>query len=331
MYLIDKEIKSRLEEIEFESKKGFDISTQIQPCSVDLNLDSLFWMPKTKIKSIDLRKSKLLELDSRNYWKSVCLEENEYIDVKPGEFILGRTYEKFSIPHDCAGKLEGKSSMSRLGIAIQIGSDFINPGWRGQMPLQIVNHSKTTIRIFPYIPICQLMFIKLKEIPERLYGVDELQSKYKDDDGGPSHWWRDKRIKSLQNTFSKFDIAFDIQENILSILGVNDPDTIKRFEYFVSKLPKEDVSNKDVILNKFAYQEEKKKLLEKIFKIGTPTIFGIITSLSILLLFLNHPNLPTINLFNIIVWILNVKFIILFIYSLFYTEKNWFTKEKLNK
>ena len=331
MYLLDKEIKDKLKEIKFESKKKFDENIQIQPCSVDLILDSIFWVPRKKTKSIDLRKSKLLELDSRNYWKSISLKNNESIDIKPGEFILGRTHEKFSIPPDCAGKLEGKSSMSRLGLAVQIGSDFINPGWRGHMPIQLVNHSRTTIKIIPYIPICQIMFIKLSGIPERLYGVDELQSKYKDDDGGPSHWWRDKRIKSIQNTFSKLDIAFDIQENILSTLGVNEPDTIKRFEYFVSKLPKDNISNSDVILQNFADHEEKKKYVEKVFKIGTPTLFGIISSLSMVLGFLNYPNPPKMDLVNIIVWIFNFIFLVLFIYSLFYTNKNWFTNKILNK
>jgi len=331
MYLLDKEIKDKLKEIKFESKINFDENIQIQPCSVDLNLDSIFWVPRKKIKSIDLRKSKLLELDSRNYWKSINLKNNESIDIKPGEFILGRTHEKFSIPPDCAGKLEGKSSMSRLGLAVQIGSDFINPGWRGHMPIQLVNHSRTTIKIIPYIPICQIMFIKLSGIPERLYGVDELQSKYNDDDGGPSHWWRDKRIKSIQNIFSKLDVAFDIQENILSTLGVNEPDTIKRFEYFVSKLPKDNISNSDVILQNFADHEEKRKNVEKVFKIATPTLFGIISSLSMVLGFHNYPNPPKIDLANIIVWIFNFILLALFIYSLFYTNKNWFTNKMLNK
>lgn len=330
MYLIDKEIKDRLEEIKFEGNKNFDINTQIQPCSVDINLDSIFWMPKINIKSIDLRKSKLLELDSRNYWKSIILNNNECINIKPGEFILGRTYEKFSIPHDCAGKLEGKSSMSRLGLAVQIGSDFINPGWRGHMPIQLVNHSKTTIKIFPYIPICQLMLIKLSGVPERLYGVEELQSKYTDDDGGPSHWWRDKRIKSLQKKFAELDIIFDIQENILSTLGVNEPDTIKRFEYFISKLAKDDISNKDIIIKKFSDHERYNKKLEKLFKKGTPTIFSVISSLSFVLCFLNYPNPPKITLFNILIWGLNIIFLLLFVFSLFYSEKNWFINKENN-
>lgn len=331
MYLIDREIISRLDAINFECSRPFDISTQIQPCSVDLNLDSIFWEPRSNIKSIDLRKSRLLELDSRNYWRSINLKDNECIDIKPGKFLLGRTYEKFSIPHDCAGKLEGKSSMSRFGLAVQIGSDFINPGWRGHMPIQLVNHSKTTIKIFPYIPICQLMFIKLSDVPDRLYGVEELQSKYKDDDGGPSHWWRDKRIKSMQKVFSDLDITFDIQENILSTLGVNEPDTIKKFEIFVKKLPNDDISNHDVILKKFAKHEDKLKLFEKIFKIGSPAIFTLLLSLSIPIALVDYPKFPNLNLFNISIWALNLIFLGLSIYTfLFYNSKDWFTSKKLN-
>lgn len=330
MYLIDKEIKAKLDEIQFEcsnEKHCFDASGQIQPCSVDLRLDCVFWKPKRKTKSIDLRKSKLLELSSRSIWHEIILQEGEYIEIKPGEFILGRTYEKYTIPNDCAGKLEGRSSISRLGLAMQIGSDFINPNWRGHMPLQLVNYSKTTIKIYPYIPICQLIFIKLSEVPERLYGVEELQSKYMEDDGGPSYWWRDKRIKSLQETFQKKDIALNVQENIFSSLGVNDPDTIYRFEKFAFKLNKGDISNTDWILQKFTKKEKMVQRLEDFFIRGTQVIFVILSGNSLRLIFTDTP----IGFGKIFAWCVTFLVGILFVYTFFYDKKNYFTPDKLEK
>src|SRR5205085_4347843 len=120
------------------------------------------------------------------------------IVLKPSEMLLGRTYEIFTIPKDHAGKLEGRSSFARLGLAVHCSADFINPGYRGHMPLQLINFSRSSIRVFPLIPICQLILVRLSSTPTRVYGDRELSSKYMDDDGGPSYWWRDKRIKSLK-------------------------------------------------------------------------------------------------------------------------------------
>lgn len=121
--------------------------------------------------------------------------------------LLGRTYDSFTIPPTLAGKLEGRSSFARMGLATHCSADFINPGYRGKMPLQLVNFGRTTIRLVPFVPICQLIFIQVSSHPERLYGERELSSKYMDDDGGPSYWWRDKRVKELQAALREHDLA----------------------------------------------------------------------------------------------------------------------------
>ena len=88
-------VRYKLGELNFEySNKNhpFDDSKQIQPCSVDLRLDNIFWKPRRRSKllmSIDLRKSQLLELSPRHYWKDIILRDEEYIEIKSGEFILG--------------------------------------------------------------------------------------------------------------------------------------------------------------------------------------------------------------------------------------------------
>jgi deoxycytidine triphosphate deaminase len=82
----------------------------------------------------------------RRHWRKILLGAGESIKLRPGEMILGRTFEAFSIPRSCAGKLEGRSSFARMGLAIHCSADFINPAWRGRMPLQLTNLGASSIR-----------------------------------------------------------------------------------------------------------------------------------------------------------------------------------------
>jgi len=328
MYLSDKEIISKLSEIKFECSdtlEPFNPTEQIQPCSVDIRLDNVFWKFK-KVRKIDFRKRKLMELEPRRFWKRIVIDKGESIDLKPGELLLGRIYEKFTIPNDCAGKIEGRSSFSRMGLGVHINSDFINPGYRGHMPLQLINNGKNTIRLYPFIPICQLIFIKLSSTPKRLYGIQELQSKYKDDDGGPSYWWRDKRIKRLQDVFYEKDIALKVQEQILGQIGVQEPEMIERFEKFVSKQKVESLTNPETLLKIFTIKESQKQRNEKIFLRCIQAFFIIITSFSIKLYY-DKP----IKWWYFLIWSINLIFLLAFIKSFLYEEKEYFNKKKLER
>lgn len=139
----------------------------------------------------------------------------------------GVAFETFTIPSACAGKLEGRSSFARMGLAVHCSADFINPGYRGHMPLQLVNLGKGSVRLFPQVPICQLVLVRLSSPPERVYGARELFSKYMDDDGGPSYWWRDKRIADLQAAFREFDVSERVQNEILELIGPREPELIE--------------------------------------------------------------------------------------------------------
>ena len=108
MYLADCDIRALLDQIQFETNdaaRPFNIEAQLQPCSIDLRLDATFWRQHART-SIDLRKSKLLEMVPRRHWRKILLGAGESIKLRPGEMILGRTFEAFSIPRSCAGKLE---------------------------------------------------------------------------------------------------------------------------------------------------------------------------------------------------------------------------------
>lgn len=131
--------------------------------------------------------------------------------LKPGQFVLGRTYEAFSIPNDLMGWLTGRSSLGRLGLSVVAPAGLINPGWRGHMPLMLINHSSFDIRLHPYLGIVQLCLAKLSSDCEKPYG-EAFGSKYLEDDGGPSRFWRDDSIAKLQENLNLKKTSNEVAE-----------------------------------------------------------------------------------------------------------------------
>lgn len=119
--------------------------------------------------------------------------------LRPGRFVLCRTYERFSMPNDLCGRLVGRSSMGRLGLSVAAGANLVNPGWQGHMPVMIVNHSPFAVRLYPYLGVVQLCLIPMHPAPMKAYGDDGVGSKYIDDEGGPSRYWLDYTIAALRN------------------------------------------------------------------------------------------------------------------------------------
>jgi len=330
MYLADNEIKIKLNEINFESESGalgFDPDEQIQPASVDLRLSNSFWVPKRQ-GTIDLRKSALLELEPRRFWKKIVLRHSECLTIKPNSLVLGRVAEKFSVPSDCAGKIAGRSSFARMGLSVHSSADFINPGYRGHMPIQLYNISPNPIRVFPGIPICQLNFIKLTSIPSRLYGEKELQSKYMDDDGGPSYWWRDKRIKKLQKAFTDNNVDLKIQEELLGRMGTQEPEIIERFEGFVQSRPDLASEGVDILLHEFTGSEDKLRDRDQIVKNLCLSLFPILLSITLGSLQLST-NIESV--YFIIFAFLTLISVYPFINAAKESPKNYFGKSKLNQ
>lgn len=257
----------------------FNADEQIQPSSIDLRLSNVFWQP-IKSRPVDLRKRYLMELEPRRFWKKLILSSNEMITLKPGQLILCRTCEKFSIPKGHAGRIEGRSSFARMGIMIHCTGGYINPGYRGQMPLEIVNFSPNSIRIFPYLPICQLVLVKLSETSQREYGVAELGSKYMDDDGGPSYWWRDKYISKLQETFKSKDISLKIQDEIMRKMGIQEVEVLERLEQEVERFPDKYKDNAESLLEFFSEKEDalrrKNKLITGISMAAFPILASVV-------------------------------------------------------
>jgi deoxycytidine triphosphate deaminase len=198
--LSDCELNARITELHIQTDNPnfpFDATKQIQPCSIDLRLSDVIWTPK-RFRSINLSEDSRQGSSITNAFRRKRLTFPKGYVLGPGKFVLCRTYESFTIPNNLTAWLVGRSSLGRLGLSIASPSCFINPGWRGHMPLMLVNHSPFKIRVHPYLGIVQLCLETLSSRPNRAYGAEEIGSKYIDDDGGPSKYWLDHSIRVLE-------------------------------------------------------------------------------------------------------------------------------------
>lgn len=280
MYLSDHTLLARLDQLAIKTPAGappFDAGKQVQACSIDLRVDSIFWRQRfslrraffwrsARLRPLNLGRPGLIDRSPRYGWHRHSLLSNEAVDLGPGEFILARTCEEFTIPDDCAGKIEGRSSFARLGLSIHCSADFINPGYRGHMPLELVNHSKRAIRLEPFLSVCQLLLVQLDSPPSQAYPQREPQSKYMDDDGGPSVWWRDAVIAGLRDVLASKSVAETCEEALLSSIGVHEPELVERFEGFIQKVPAADLANHRDILARFSKTEDRRRSIKQLTK-----------------------------------------------------------------
>jgi dCTP deaminase len=160
MILSDRDISSYL-------KKGIikiipaPEKEQIGPASVDLTLSNEFWKPRKKARKIDISKVGFNEVMEQFTADSVELE--------PGAMVLGKTVEKIVLPPNISGRLEGRSSFARLGLAIHITSSFIQPGSKNHQILEIVNLSKQRILVKAGMRVSQLIFEELRSSTSKPY------------------------------------------------------------------------------------------------------------------------------------------------------------------
>ena len=145
----------------------------VQPSSVDVRLDRYFRLfDNHKYAVIDPAEeqpelTRLIEVDA----------EEGFI-LHPGEFVLGSTYEQVRLPDDIAARLEGKSSLGRLGLLTHSTAGFIDPGFEGHVTLELSNVATLPIRLWPGMKIGQLCFFRLSSPAERPYGAGATYSRY---------------------------------------------------------------------------------------------------------------------------------------------------------
>ncbi|HEY8340795.1 MAG TPA: dCTP deaminase, partial [Egibacteraceae bacterium] len=147
--------------------------TAVQPSSVDLRVDNSFRVfANHRHPYIDVRQPQpdLTEL--------VKVEDGEPFILHPGEFVLGSTYERVKLPDDLVARLEGKSSLGRLGLLVHATAGFVDAGWDGWLTLELSNVATLPIAIYPRMRIGQLAFFRLSTPAEHPYGSDALRSKY---------------------------------------------------------------------------------------------------------------------------------------------------------
>ena len=145
----------------------------IQPASVDLHLDrKIMVFGNHQQPFIDVKES--LETLS----ELVHIPEDKPFILHPGDFVLGSTVEHIELPDDLVARLEGKSSLGRIGLVIHSTAGFVDPGWKGNLTLELSNRARLPITLYFGMKIGQISFLTLTTPADRLYGSESLGSKY---------------------------------------------------------------------------------------------------------------------------------------------------------
>jgi dCTP deaminase len=151
---------------------------QIQPASVDVRLGNEFLVFRNHTCEVIDPFDKPADLME----KVAVLPGNAFV-LHPGEFVLGTTLEAVGLPDDLVARVEGKSSLGRLGLLIHATAGFVDPGFRGQVTLELSNVATLPIKLWPRMKIGQFSFHKIDKPVERPYGHPELGSKYMQQSG----------------------------------------------------------------------------------------------------------------------------------------------------
>ncbi|MFV1990712.1 MAG: dCTP deaminase, partial [Acidimicrobiales bacterium] len=154
------------------------LESNIQPSSVDLRLDNLFRIFRNHTAGIIDVKANQQDLTQQ-----VKMPDDEPFMLHPGEFVLGSTYESVGLPDDLVARLEGKSSLGRLGLLIHSTAGYIDAGFNGHITLELSNVASLPITLYPGMNIGQISFQKMTTPADRPYGSAGLGSKYQGQSG----------------------------------------------------------------------------------------------------------------------------------------------------
>ncbi|MGB4712725.1 MAG: dCTP deaminase [Pontimonas sp.] len=192
MLLSDGDIRQELE----SGRVGLDPLdlSMVQPSSVDVRLDRFFRLfDNHKYQHIDP------SLDQPDLTRLVEVDASESFVLHPGEFVLGATFEVVTLPDDIAARLEGKSSLGRLGLLTHSTAGFIDPGFSGHVTLELSNVATLPITLWPGMKIGQLCFFRLSSPAEHPYGSEKYGSRYQGQRGPTAS-------RSFQN-FHRTDVS----------------------------------------------------------------------------------------------------------------------------
>ena len=183
MLLSDRDIRSEIE----AGRVGVEPyeAKMIQPSSIDVRLDKFFRVFENhRYEVIDP------SLEQPELTREIEVKNNEHFILHPGEFVLASTYEVVTLPDDIAGRLEGKSSLGRLGLLTHSTAGFIDPGFSGHITLELSNVANLPVKLFPGMKIGQLCLIKLSSPAQNPYGSAVYGSRYQGQRGptGSRSW-----------------------------------------------------------------------------------------------------------------------------------------------
>jgi len=168
-----------LSDVEIRMCRGQELTIEpwdddrLQPSSYDMELSEYLWVADHgRLSEIDLANPPIRSLGR-------VVNFTHYV-LHPGEFVLGTTQEFISVGQSLVARLEGKSSLGRLGLVVHATAGYIDPGFRGHLTLELQNVAKIPIVLHPGIPIAQLTFQRMARPCERPYGSSHLGSRYQD-------------------------------------------------------------------------------------------------------------------------------------------------------
>jgi dCTP deaminase len=157
----------------------------VQPSSIDVRLDSMFRVFRNHTAGvIDVKR------DMRDLTEVIEIPADGVFMLHPGEFVLGSTVERVTVPDDLVARIEGKSSLGRLGLLIHSTAGFIDAGFDGHVTLELANVASLPITLYPGMKIGQISFMTMTTPAEVPYGSGKLGSKYQGQRGPtPSRYW----------------------------------------------------------------------------------------------------------------------------------------------
>ena len=145
----------------------------VQPASVDIRLDAHFRVFRNHLQPyIDIRE------EMEELTQPEVIEPDQSFVLHPGEFVLGSTVERVELADDLVARVEGKSSLGRLGLLVHATAGFVDPGWKGHLTLELSNVATLPIRLYFGMKIGQLSFQELTTPADRPYGHPDLKSRY---------------------------------------------------------------------------------------------------------------------------------------------------------
>ena len=168
MILSDTDLKQRLAKGDLVVEPIDDPNLQIQPASIDLRLGTQFVLYRQPlVPFLDARDAQSIE----GHVEHIEIPDGEGFVLQPGAFALGTTHERVRVPPDLVARVEGRSSIGRLAVVVHATAGFIDPGFEGQITLELSNLGRCAVKLYPGMRISQIVFHEMKSPAERPYGA----------------------------------------------------------------------------------------------------------------------------------------------------------------